>query len=100
MERDRFGLALSTRSSRATDHYQSFVDTMWASSVGSEQSVEDAMAADEGFALPRIGHAYLRFAAGDMAAARARAAEALELGAGTTRREQQHVAAPRRDDQW
>ncbi len=51
------------------------------------------MTADEGFSLAGIGHAYLRFAEGDMAAARAGAAEALKLGVGATRRERDHVAA-------
>ena len=92
VELDRFGLTLSTPSASAAESYNNFVDAMLASSDGVEAHLAAAQAADEGFALARIGDAYTRLAIGDLLGARERAAEAVELGAGTTRREQHHIA--------
>jgi hypothetical protein len=93
MESDRFGLPLSTASSVAADSYGRFLDGLLASSDGAETFIAQAIAADEGFALARIGEAYLRLARGDAAGARERAIEATELGAGATPREQHQIAA-------
>lgn len=92
VELDRFGLTLSTPSAAAAESYRNFVDAMLASSDGVEAHLAAAQAVDEGFALVRIGDAYTRFAGGDLSGARERAAEAVKLGAGTSRREQHQIA--------
>jgi tetratricopeptide (TPR) repeat protein len=92
VESDRFGLTLSTPSAAAAESYRNFVDAMLASADGVEEHLAAAQAADEDFALVRIGDAYTRLANGDLSGARERAAAAVELGAGTTRREQHHIA--------
>ncbi len=92
MESDRFGCPLSTTSAVAAESYGRFVDAMLASSQGAESFASAAIAADEGFALARIGDAYLRFATGDVPGARERAGEATELAPGATLREQHHIA--------
>ena len=92
VELDRFGLTLSTSSAAAAQSYRNFVDAMLSSSDGVEAHLAAAKAADERFALVRIGDAYTRFADGDLVGARERAAAAVELGAGTSRREQHHIA--------
>jgi hypothetical protein len=91
-ESDRFGLTLSTTSAAAAKHYRDAVDAMLASSDGVEVLLAEAQAADEGFALAHAGDAYARLANGDLVGARDQAALAVELGAGTTPREQHHIA--------
>ena len=92
VELDRFGLTLSTPSAAAAESYRKFVDAMLSSSDGIEAHLARAQAADEGFALVRIGDAYLRLGDGDLVGAKERAAAAVELAAGATRREQHHIA--------
>ena len=91
-ELDRFGLPLSTSSAVAAASYVAFVDASLASADGAEAHLADALAADEGFALAHIGDAYMRLANGDVPGAREHAAVAVEMGAGTTRREQHQIA--------
>ena len=92
VELDRFGLTLSTPSAAAAESYRDFVDALLASKDGIDAHLAAAQAADEGFALVRIGDAYTRLSNGDVSGAREQAAVAVELAAGTTRREQHHIA--------
>ncbi|HSS11949.1 MAG TPA: hypothetical protein VLL25_18830 [Acidimicrobiales bacterium] len=46
---------MSTASAAAAENYRNFVDAMLASSDGVETFLSAAIAADEGFALARVG---------------------------------------------
>ena len=93
VERDRFGLVLSTASPVAAESYRSFVDSFLASREGARGYLKSALGADEGFALVRIADAFVRFADGDAEGAKRAAAEAIALGAGATGRERSHIEA-------
>jgi hypothetical protein len=93
VERDRFGLVLSTTSPIAAENYRSFVDCFLASQGGAREFLRTAIAGDGDFALARIADAFMRFANGDAEGAKRSAAEATALGAGATERERSHVAA-------
>ena len=93
VERDRFGLVLSTASAVAAENYRSFVDSFLASRKGAREFLRVALAGDEGFALARIADAFVRFADGDAEGAKRAAADATAFGAAATEREQSHIAA-------
>jgi tetratricopeptide (TPR) repeat protein len=90
---DRYGLTLSTASAAAARHYQDGMDRLLSYGFGADQAFAAAMAADEGFALAHTGSALFALFQGDGAAAKAAIERARALAGGTTRREQQHVAA-------
>src|SRR5712691_11799649 len=90
---DRYGLPLSTPSATAADCYTAGVERLHAFNVGAETQLQQAIAADAGFALAYIALANALFVRGDAAAAKHHATQARELVAGATRREQQHVEA-------
>jgi tetratricopeptide (TPR) repeat protein len=90
---DRYGLALSTTSAAAARHYQDGMDRLLSYGYGADQAFAAAGGADEGFALGHAGAALFALFQGDGAAAKAAIERARGLTAGTTRREQQHVAA-------
>jgi tetratricopeptide (TPR) repeat protein len=93
MFRDRYGLPLSTQSAAAADCYNDGVARTQAANAGAAAALQEAIAADAGFALAYIALANaLRFQ-GQLADAKQQAARARELVAGGTRREQQHVEA-------
>jgi tetratricopeptide (TPR) repeat protein len=89
--RDRYGLPLSTASATAAEHFTEGIDRTLAGNAGADQCLEDAVAADEGFALAQIALARSEQFRGLMPQARARAARARELVAGATMRERSHV---------
>src|SRR3712207_6645978 len=93
MERDRFGLELSTSSAEAAARYISFVDEMVGGSAGGPSFVQAAIDADGEWALPLADQAYLAFLLGDLATARQRAGRALELSTSSTPRERSHIVA-------
>ncbi len=90
--RDRFDLALTTSSAEAATHYVEGLDLLLEQSFGSETRLEDAIAADEGFALPHISLAYLRMGIAD-GSDRVAANHARELARNATVRERDHVEA-------
>ena len=90
---DRYGLALSTASPAAARHYQDGMDWLLSYGPGADQAFASAIAADEGFALAHAGAALFAMFQGDGASATASVERARRLVGGTTRREQQHVAA-------
>jgi tetratricopeptide (TPR) repeat protein len=92
-QRDRYGLPLSTDSPRAAERYVEGLDRLLSWSPGAEASFEQAIAADEGFALAHAALAVIRHLRGDVDRARASTGQARALGAGATRAEQQHIAA-------
>ncbi len=90
---DRYGLPVSSSSATAVDRYQEGMDQLLAYGPDAEQCFADAIAADEGLALPHAGAALLAFFHGDGARAKSAIARARELVGGATRRERQHVEA-------
>ena len=90
--RDRFDLALTTASAEAAAHYVEALDLLLEQSFGSEAGFEDAIAADEGFALPHASLAYLRMGIAD-GSDRVAANRARELSRNATARERDHVEA-------
>jgi tetratricopeptide (TPR) repeat protein len=90
---DRYGLPLSTTSRMAAEHYIAGIDRALALNMGSQTSLEAALAADEGFALAHIALARGFQYEGKMPEAQARKARALQCLGGVTRRERQHVEA-------
>jgi hypothetical protein len=51
---DRYGLALSTDSQAAAEQYCAGMDIMLAHNASAQETLEAAVAADEGFALAHI----------------------------------------------
>ena len=92
MLKDRYGNALSTGSTSARDAYVRGVDSLMAATAGTDREFAEAVAADEGFALGHISLARAKQLMGRGHEAKAPRARALELAAGTTPREQSHIA--------
>ena len=91
--KDRYGLPISTSSTAAADNLVEGVDLLLEQNFGPEQSFQQAVEADEGFALAFAGLVYVYMAGGKVAEARKAAQQAQSLAAGTTRREQQQIEA-------
>src|SRR5215216_2840288 len=79
---DRYGLPLSTGSARAAELYVEGIDRTLASGPGPDRLLEEAIAADEGFALAQVALARGEQFRGLIPQARARAARARDLVAG------------------
>jgi tetratricopeptide (TPR) repeat protein len=92
MLKDRYGNALSTDSAAARDAYGRGVDSLLAATPGTDAIFAEAVAADEGFALAHISLARAKQLMGRGHEAKAPRAKALELAAGTSAREQSHIA--------
>jgi len=92
MLKDRYGNELSTSSTAARDAYGRGVDSLMAATAGTDTAFAEAVAADEGFALGHISLARAKQLMGRGHEAKAPRARALELAAGTTPREQSHIA--------
>ncbi len=90
---DRYGLELSTSSPTAASAYSDAIDRNLSGGVGGEARLADAIAADEGFAIAHIALSRGRQFFGDFAGSAGSKKRALELAAGASRREQQHIAA-------
>ena len=90
--RDRYGLALGTRSAVAADAYVEGVDRLLSLNAGTEESLCRAIEVDEGFALPHAALAVLYRLQGEGVHARDAARRGLALAAGRSRRERQHLS--------
>ena len=90
---DRYGLSLTSTSSRAVEAYRAGVDRILLAAHGADRAFEEALAADPGFALAAIGLARAHQIFGRIPEAQAAGQRARGLTSGLTRREQQHVAA-------
>lgn len=88
---DRYGLPLSTSSATAAAPYTEGIDRTLAGNAGADQCLEDAVAADEGFALAQIALARSEQFRGLIPQARERAARARGLLDGVTPRERSHI---------
>ncbi len=90
---DRRGLPISTTSGLAAERYREGVDLLLSAWPGAGEMLDEAIAADPGFALAHAARARLHAIRGEAAAARARIAEAGEIVARVgTERERSHVA--------
>jgi tetratricopeptide (TPR) repeat protein len=90
--RDRYGLALGTRSVPAAGAYVEGVDRLLSLNAGTEDGLRGAIEADDGFALPHAALALFYRFQGEAALAREAARRGLALAAGLSRRERQHLA--------
>src|SRR4029079_1979024 len=91
MQRDRYGLPLSTASEAAASAYRDGFDRVLAAWNGAEAALDRAVAADPHLALAHIARARMHAVFGRGAEARACAARARDLAAKTTERERGHV---------
>jgi len=91
--RDRYGYELSTASAAAAEAYMEAIDAALAFNSGIEEGLREAIAADPGFALAHVALARQVQLAGDVKTAARHKELAVELVAGATRRERQHVEA-------
>ena len=90
---DRYGLPLSTNSTTAAENMVEGVDLILEQSFGPDQRFQQAVEADEGFALAHAGLAYAYMAGARPSDARKSAQQAQSLAPGTSRREQQQIEA-------
>ncbi len=88
---DGYGLPLTTQSATAAESYVAGVERFLARNAGTENCFEQAIAADEGFALAHAAMALLLLPKGRLDEAKAGAQWAAALAGGLTRRERQHV---------
>ncbi len=77
--KDRYELPISTSSTTAADHWVEGLDLLLESRYGALPKFEQALEADEGFALAHIGLAYLYMVGGNVVAARDSAKQAQSL---------------------
>jgi tetratricopeptide (TPR) repeat protein len=91
MNRDRYDQPLTTASDRAAAHYRDGVDCMLSAWHGAEDAFDQAIRADEGFALAHIARARVHQLNMQGTEARAMAAHARHLAATASPRERQHV---------
>lgn len=88
---DRYGLALSTGSVAAAEHYVDGLDRLLALDAGAEDLLQQALDADPGFALAHVALAMVEHFGSRPEAAGIHLARAGDLMAGTTAREQRHL---------
>ena len=91
MERDRYDLALTTRSAAAATAYREGVDLLLSAWPGAEACFERALREDPGFALAHAALARAHQTWARVPEARAAIAKARSAAAGATARERAHV---------
>ena len=91
--KDRFGLPISTSSAVAADHLQEGIDRLLSQNYGPEESFQQAIEADEGFALAHSCLANVSMLRGRVSEAREGAERAQTLSAGISARERQQIEA-------
>jgi tetratricopeptide (TPR) repeat protein len=89
---DRYDLGLTTTSADAAAHYRAAIECLQYGNVGAVAWLEQAVAADEGFALAHATLARTYQLSGNMDDAKASIARAHALAGGATRRERQQIA--------
>ncbi len=92
MLKDRYDNPISTTSQAARDAYIRGVDLLLSANAGADTAFREAIAADEGFAIAHSALARAMQIAGRPADGKASRERAVALAAGTTPREQSHVA--------
>lgn len=89
---DRYDLPVSTRSTAAVEHYVEGLDRILSLNADADVALEQAIKADDGFALAHAALAFLRQFQGRGQEAREAAEQATARVAGAAEREQSHVA--------
>ena len=92
MLEDRYGNTVTTRSPAARDAYVDGMDRLLSADAGIVDAFEQAVAADEGFALAHVALARTLQVQGRGSEVKAPLDRGLSLAAGTTAREQSHIA--------
>lgn len=94
---DRYDLPLSTPSARAAERYQAGIDLLLSLWPGAAEALDEALAADPGFALAHAARARLQLIDNQAGAARETIAQAQRLvERHGTERERSHVEVVRR----
>ena len=93
--RDRYGLPISTSSAAAADHYVEGIDLLLSQSYGPEERFQQAIEADDGFALAHGAMAAVLMFRVRPVEAKESVERASSLAAGTAHRERQQVEAIR-----
>ncbi len=88
---DRYGLAVTTNSPTAHQHYVEGLDLALSQNYGAEEKFQLAIEADEGFALAHAGLAFLLMTRVAVPEAKESADRARSVSAGVTRRERQQI---------
>ncbi|MEX3980500.1 tetratricopeptide repeat protein [Paraburkholderia sp. EG287A] len=89
---DRYSLPLSTTSDLAAERYQAGIDLLLSLWPGAAQTLDEAIAADQDFALAYAARARLHAIRAEVTEARAKIAKAMDLVARNgTERERSHV---------
>jgi tetratricopeptide (TPR) repeat protein len=90
---DRYGLPLTTRSTRAAERFIEGLDLLLEQNFGPEAQFIEAIEADTGFALAYSALAYMLHLRAQVPEARERVQQAEALAPGLSRREQQQIEA-------
>jgi tetratricopeptide (TPR) repeat protein len=88
---DRYGLSLTTDSSLAREAYVQAIDLLLSANAGVDDALQQALAADPGFALAQVAQARWLQLKMQLPAAREAADRAAALARTASHREQQHV---------
>lgn len=88
---DRYGLPMGTSSPQAADRYSEGLDMVLSQQYGAEEKFQEAVSADEGFALAHAALAYVQMIRVAPQEARESAARATALTSGASQRINQHV---------
>ena len=88
---DRYGLPMTTSSISATNYLVEGLDLALEQNFAPEREFQQAVEADEGFALAYVGLAYSHMVGARLVDARKSIQSAKSLASGTTRREQQQI---------
>ncbi len=91
--KDRYELPLTTESTKAAEQYVEGVDRFLAQIYGPELAFDDAVKADEGFALAHAAVALLQMYRMEVERAKETAVNAKKIAVNATRRERQQVDA-------
>ena len=89
--KDRYDLPISTNSSAAAESFQEGVDRLLSQNFGPEEKLQQAIDADEGFALAHADLAYNWMLRVQPAEAKESIQRAQSLAAGVTAREAKHI---------
>ena len=88
---DRYGLPMGTSSPQAADRYSEGLDMALSQQYGAEGKFQEAVDADEGFALAHAALAYVQMIRVAVPEARESAERAKALTSGVSRRVNQHI---------
>ena len=90
---DRFGLPISTKSTVAAEACTEGIDLLLSQNFGPEEKFQQAIDADEGFALPHAGLAWVSMMRGVASEAKENVGRAQALASGMSDREKRQIEA-------